>query len=73
MFVHLILNVLPALDQYQNTQLFCARWIVRRRVTMAVGATVQIFIDVVQFFDNAKEVVHTMYYHVSKVCACKIG
>jgi hypothetical protein len=40
---------------------------------MAVGATVQIFIDVVQFFDNAKEVVHTMYYHVSKVCACKIG
>jgi hypothetical protein len=66
-------HVLPPLDQYQNTQLFYARWIVRRRVTMAVGATVQIFIDVVQFFDNAKEVVDTMYYHVSKVCACKIG
>jgi hypothetical protein len=68
-----MVHVLPPLNHYRNTQLFYSRWIVRRRVTMAVGATVQIFIDVVQFFDNAKEVVHTMYYHVSKVCACKIG
>jgi hypothetical protein len=70
-FVDLFQHVIP--QNHRNSQLFYARWIVHKRVTTAVGATVQIFIAVVQFFDNAKEVIDTMYYHVSKVCAVRSG
>jgi hypothetical protein len=44
----------------------CARVIVSRRILTLYIAIAMIFIVVVQFFDNAGEMMDAMYYHPLK-------